>query len=273
MKSMNDDEYLGDLFRQWLAARFEFPSYCAYEKRPTNGLALVVSMESAAALCTRALDPIDTDHINIVKPENQNSAPYIAFKAAYADAKIPELKRQLDREASVPLGAEIAELVQFPQAQDMSPPRTMLEGMLVNRLPHRIFGVLERYNRSEIIGLPRIGEILYQYKTDYYTFQSRTEQWEEHLTTNIGRRVTVRFRQAWQIYLRYVILRTSGHTKEAIIGGGNFLNFDITWDDAERVFSELSSDPPVKEETENIQLLLKKVLEGADQITSSISAK
>jgi hypothetical protein len=31
----------------------------------------------------------------------------------------------------------------------------------------------------------------------------------------------------------------------SIISGGNFVNYDITWDDAERVFVELSKEPSV----------------------------
>jgi pimeloyl-ACP methyl ester carboxylesterase len=86
MRSLNADDYLADLLRQWLAADFQFPSYCAYEKRPTYGISLVVEMSSAAALCTKPLDPIDADHIDIVKPASQNSASYIAFSAAFGEA-------------------------------------------------------------------------------------------------------------------------------------------------------------------------------------------
>lgn len=83
LKSMGAEDYLANLVRQWQAANFSFPSYCAYEKRPSYGVMSVVSMESAAALCKGPLDPIDADHSGIVKPEDQNSPPYIAFKSAY----------------------------------------------------------------------------------------------------------------------------------------------------------------------------------------------
>lgn len=106
MRSLNAEDYLADVLRQWLAARYEFPSYCAYEKRQTAGFS-IVSMASAAALCTRALDPIDADHIDIVKPENQNSMSYMVFKAAYADAKIPDLNSQLNLGVSRRLRSEV----------------------------------------------------------------------------------------------------------------------------------------------------------------------
>jgi hypothetical protein len=96
LRTMNAEDYLADLLRNWLSAGFKFPSYCAYERLPTNGLALVVGMESASALCTKPLDPIETDHISIAKPSSQNSPSYIAFKSAFADIRIPELKGELD---------------------------------------------------------------------------------------------------------------------------------------------------------------------------------
>jgi hypothetical protein len=82
METLQPADYLANLLRQWLAAGFSFPSYCAYEKRPTYGMQ-IVTMQSASALCTRALDPIDADHISIVKPTSESSPSYIAFKAAY----------------------------------------------------------------------------------------------------------------------------------------------------------------------------------------------
>jgi hypothetical protein len=84
LRTMKAEDYLADLVRGWLSAWFNFPSYCAYEKRPTNGITLVVGMESASALCTKALDPIDTDHNDIAKPASLSSTSYITFKAAYA---------------------------------------------------------------------------------------------------------------------------------------------------------------------------------------------
>jgi pimeloyl-ACP methyl ester carboxylesterase len=81
LKSMGAEDYLANLVRQWQAANFSFPSYCAYEKRPTYGVMLVVSMESAAALCKGPLDPIDADHSGIVKPEDQNSPSLSLSKA------------------------------------------------------------------------------------------------------------------------------------------------------------------------------------------------
>ena len=142
LKTLKPDEYLADLLRQWLAAQFHFPSYCAYEKRPTRGISLVVNMDSAASLCTKALDPIDTDHSDVVKPESENSTSYLVFKAAYSDAKIPGLRKKIDQAVSNKIASEIAEVCRFPNG--LIPPRRQRywEALLVNKLPHRIFVVL-----------------------------------------------------------------------------------------------------------------------------------
>ena len=85
MRLMQSSEYLADLQRSWLSANFGFPTYCAYEKKGTFGI-LVVSQISASSLCTRPLDPIDADHVDIAKPLNQKSAQFEAFANAYRES-------------------------------------------------------------------------------------------------------------------------------------------------------------------------------------------
>jgi hypothetical protein len=268
MKSLKAEDYLADLLRQWLAAGFSFSSYCAYEKKPTRGVSLVVNMDSAVALCTKAVDPIDADHVGIVKPTSQNSASYIAFKAAYADAKIPDLKTLLDNKESLRLRAAVEELAKFPNGPEISTPQGLLESMVVNKLPRRLFDLLQQYNRSDIVGIPETGTTLYKYKQHYYDFRTKELAWENNITNHIGQIVTVRLKQAWAIYLRYFISRAAGQSKEQIIAGGDFLNYSITWDDAERVFTELSGDPTVAQETAEVFSLLNKMSEEAATITA-----
>jgi hypothetical protein len=82
MRPMNAEDFLADQLRQWLAAELKIPSYCAYERQDTLGLS-VVKMQSASALCTKALDPINANHINIAKPANASSDVYQGFKGIY----------------------------------------------------------------------------------------------------------------------------------------------------------------------------------------------
>ncbi len=77
-----DDEYVGNLVRQWLAAGFTIASHCAYEKQAVDGLT-IVDPHSAVLLCNRPLDPMLRDHITIAKPVDENDLPYTAVKVAY----------------------------------------------------------------------------------------------------------------------------------------------------------------------------------------------
>ena len=246
MAIMKPEEYLGDLMRQWLAANFAFPSYCAYEKRPTNGIMLVVSMESAAAICTRALDPIDADHIEIVKPKDGNSPAYIAFKAAYADTKIPELKARLDAKLGAKLTSEIKEIAQFPENARQMTFKTLMEELVIDKVPQRLFDLLSQYNQDDIVQLKKDGTILANYRKDI-TYQVRENKLELALMKEIGEIVQVQLHQGWAMYLKYCILRLR-NSKEEIKAMGNFFNFGITIDDAEKTCLTLQVDKSVHDE-------------------------
>lgn len=82
MYPMNSDSYLADLQRNWLAAHLNLKSYCAYEKLPIFGQ-IIVDQQSASNLCTEPLDPINANHIDIVKPIDVKSTSYRAFKSAF----------------------------------------------------------------------------------------------------------------------------------------------------------------------------------------------
>lgn len=84
MKLMDADSFLADQLRQWLAADFRIPSYCAYEKKKTHGK-MIVEIGSSSVLCTEPLDPMNYDHIQIVKPLNKEDQRYLAFKSAFQD--------------------------------------------------------------------------------------------------------------------------------------------------------------------------------------------
>ncbi|WP_354079996.1 alpha/beta hydrolase [Bradyrhizobium sp. S3.5.5] len=84
MQPMRSADYLADLQRQWLAAEFHIPSYCAYETQPTLG-AMVVKQISSSNLCTKRLDPIDANHISIVKPQSSRDVPFLVLKSAFRE--------------------------------------------------------------------------------------------------------------------------------------------------------------------------------------------
>ena len=79
------DSYLGPLQSNWLGADLGLKSYCAYETVPLLLGQKVVERDSATNLCNKRLDPINADHLNMVKPIDSNSTPYRALKAAFEE--------------------------------------------------------------------------------------------------------------------------------------------------------------------------------------------
>ena len=88
---MTSDAYLADAQRGWLAAPelTRLPSFCAYELQSTAG-GKIVEQQSATNLCNRRLDPVDRNHLDIVKPRGRDDAPYLALKSAYLAAAGPQ---------------------------------------------------------------------------------------------------------------------------------------------------------------------------------------
>jgi hypothetical protein len=82
MFPMGENTYIDTQQSSWLAAKLNLRSFCAYEKLDTYGIK-IVDRQSATNLCTESLDPILADHVSIVKPPDETSAAYIAFRNAF----------------------------------------------------------------------------------------------------------------------------------------------------------------------------------------------
>lgn len=86
MVPTKSDNYLADQMRSWLAAELGIPCYCSYETQDTHGQK-IVDMASASSLCTKPLNPIPANHIDIVKPYDTRASSYIAFKNAFEEVR------------------------------------------------------------------------------------------------------------------------------------------------------------------------------------------
>lgn len=169
------------------------------------------------------------------------------------------------------LQSDIEKLLHFPNGiPNVSKPPTRIETLLVDKLPGRLFDLLMTYREKDVARVPNIGDDLHSYMKSYYDFRQKSLTLEDNLMTRIGQMVTVRFRSAWAIYLKYILMRFGGQSKEAIIAGGNFLNYDITWDDAERVFTQLSNEPAVAHDFSDVFARYKSLIEDVNRISSAI---
>jgi hypothetical protein len=168
------------------------------------------------------------------------------------DSSLKEVRRRylkIDDEVAARLRSEVNKLLRFPDAiPDVSLPSTLIERLLVNKLPCRLFDLLMRFEEKDIIEVPGIGGALHNHLAAYYRFRQEALRVENDLLSKIGPIARTRIPAGWQIYLQYAVMRFAGLSKEIIIAGGDFLNYSITWDDAERVFVSLSGDGPVSSE-------------------------
>lgn len=189
------------------------------------------------------------------------------------DSSLKDVRRRylkLDDEVAARLRSEATKLLRFPDAtSDASLPPALIERMLVDKIPCRMFELLMRYEELDIIEVPGIGQALHEHLISYYQFRQDALRIEEELMSRIGRMVRVSFRAGWQIYVKYVVMRYSGVSKEAIIAGGNFLNYEITWDDAERVFLELCQDTVFSSRMSDLFSLHRRLSSGLATLVTS----
>ena len=90
MLPLREDGYVGDLQNAWLVTsddpNLNYPariaSFCAYEKKDTFGVR-IVERQSATNLCNRETRGVIANHLEIVKPDDPNTDPYVFFKVAY----------------------------------------------------------------------------------------------------------------------------------------------------------------------------------------------
>lgn len=174
-------------------------------------------------------------------------------------------------ETLIRLESEVSRLLRFPDGIiDTSEPPSLIEGMLADRLPYRLFQVLMTYDDKDVANTPIIGRELKTFLDEYYQFRQKILRLEPDLTDRIGATVKVRFRVAWGIYLRYLILRFSGQSKGKITSGENFLNYDITWDDAERVYTEIAANSETVQKFSEIFSTYNELRKKVSEIKSSI---
>lgn len=90
MINIVDNTFISNQDSSWVASPFpnQIRSYCAYEVQPTFGQS-VVTRESATSLCVTRRDPINRNHMDIVKPSNATDEPYQAFVVAFREVFEP----------------------------------------------------------------------------------------------------------------------------------------------------------------------------------------
>lgn len=81
---LKSENFLGSLLFRWFDARLGLHSYCAYEVQPTFGIK-IVDFDSASGACTEGMQPIDANHIDIVKPKDNMDKSYELLSLAFKE--------------------------------------------------------------------------------------------------------------------------------------------------------------------------------------------
>jgi hypothetical protein len=189
------------------------------------------------------------------------------------DTSLKEIRRRylgIDDAITARLQADVRRLLRFPEAvPDTLAVPTLIEELLVAKLPRRLFEVLLNYDDDCVSETPGVGSALARHVSDYHEFRRVALRLEQTLLTRIGATVTVRFTAGWTMYLRYFWLRAGGSSRAKIEASGDFLNYDITWDDAERVYRELWAEPSTAASAE----ALLKSHEALNQAVSAMAQR
>ena len=183
------------------------------------------------------------------------------------DTGMKELRRRylhIDDDVAARLRSEVTKLLRFPAAStQMSKPPTLLEGMLVNKLPGRLFDLLMEYEGKDVLDVPGTGPGLHEHLTKYYQSRESVLEMEETFMARIGQIVGVRFRAGWLIYFSKVRDLALRWTIES--------NSDCRWrlpqlqhhlDDAERVFGEFLNDSSLAEKASGLFGLHQQLVDG-----------
>lgn len=184
--------------------------------------------------------------------------------------RIPDRLKELHDEAAVKLDSEVSNLLHYPNAARDTRPPTILEDRMRNKLPRHLFDLLSGYNDIAILNVPNVGTPLRDHKIAYYAFRQRAKEQEQVLLPRIGEMVPVRFPEAWRIYMKYIIMRFGGVSQAQIVAAGTFLNYDITWDNCESIYSQLSKDESVSRNFAEIYRTYDSLVEGVNKITSAM---
>jgi hypothetical protein len=190
------------------------------------------------------------------------------------DTSLKDIRRRylgIDDAASLALRREVSRLLRFPDAvADSSSNATMLEAMLVDSRPRRLFEALIEHDEAAVAEAPEVGPQLAAHVDKYYRFRTDCIAVEEALLERIGEIVGVRFSAGWRIYLRYVLLRFAGMSKADVEKGGDFLNYSITWESAEKCFGVLSSEPELSTRVDALLRAHCRLGEDVDTISTDL---
>jgi|AntAceMinimDraft_9_1070365.scaffolds.fasta_scaffold13078_2 hypothetical protein len=162
------------------------------------------------------------------------------------DSTLKDLRRRylgIDDDLTIQIKDKLNKIIIFKNTQIIEyNTHSQLELMFVNKLPQMVFHLLMSYEFNLVKEVPKIGNNLKDFLVQYDAFIGDLQKNEDLLITKIGKYERSRIRESWKIQYKYSILRFCGNPLQTIQEQGNFLNYGITWESAEAVYSNLIQD-------------------------------
>jgi hypothetical protein len=190
------------------------------------------------------------------------------------DSSLKEIRRRylhIDDEISLKLRSDISKLLRFPDAfPDEDASTGLLEGMLSNQLPRRLFNLLMTHEERHVLEVPGVGALLARHLLQYYEFRQKCDSFAEQLAAKIVPLCEPAFSQKIRIHLRYEFSRFAGRTKDEISAGVDFLNYGITWTSAEAMFQKLNEDQSLASTWSELSKTFAALVESVNAIRNQL---
>lgn len=192
------------------------------------------------------------------------SAPNLLYQEqkTLAEAKLSD--------KSESLRIAIQRLLNFPAAAaDFPDPPNLLESVVTDQQPRKLFELLARASEQDIRAIPEAGQKLQEHLESYHKLREKIEVLENNIYVKIvnGRDW---FPAAWRILLRYAVLRLFGMSREQIVAAGNFLNYSITWERAENEFERISQDEQISKDAAEIDSSFESFGKAVAELKASL---
>ena len=153
MIPLKSDDSLANIQRNWFASEqmTKIPSYGAYEMKDTFGIR-IVEQQSATHLCNRRVDPIDKNHLDIVKPADIYDESYRAFKSAYLDAsKATHSSSIEDKKKEERLLSEVRKTIKKELSSIERPPESKRLEKIAQKLGVSVEDILTRLEKGTML--------------------------------------------------------------------------------------------------------------------------
>jgi hypothetical protein len=193
------------------------------------------------------------------------------------DGRFKDVRRRylhIDDEVAEQLRSSVKRLLRFPAAvADNQQNLCLMETLLTDQMPRRLFELLMQYDERDVLEVPEIGLCLHEHMTAYHSFRQSFTAVATDLMQRLPSLWNPPLPGALNIHARYCVLRFAGVSADELSAGVNFLNYGITWDRAEKVFQQLATDKSLSERFEDLLRVHAEMSAAVRDLTDKVGVR